>query len=171
MKREFRTNDYCSISSLAGDGLAFFSVDVQSRKDEAYSTVFGGSTLDILSDPKYEQGKTLLRTLPVLAQLGYSLEQYRQTMLCEGITESAIALSPHCNGFKLFPANCQTIMIAVKWHLRPYRAVCHLPFGRICSGIHHRKSSFHVGNWHGAYHGHVPQSAWGFLLRFCIHNR
>ena len=30
-----------------------------------YSTVFGGSTLDILSDPKYEQGKTLLRTLPV----------------------------------------------------------------------------------------------------------
>ena len=46
-----------------------------------YSAVFGGSTLDILSDPKYEQGKTLLRTLPVLAQLGYSLEQYQETML------------------------------------------------------------------------------------------
>lgn len=63
-----------------------------------YSTVFGGSTLDILSDPKYEQGKTLLRTLPVLAQLGYSLEQYQQTML-------AFAEKLNDPGFKRTPQN------------------------------------------------------------------
>lgn len=34
----------------------------------------------IFSDPKYAQDKTLLRTLPVLAQLGFTLEQYQETM-------------------------------------------------------------------------------------------
>lgn len=67
-----------------------------------YSAVFGGSTLDILSNPKYEQGKTLLRTLPVLAQLGYSLEQYQQTML-------AFAEKLNDPGFKRTPQNIATL--------------------------------------------------------------
>lgn len=65
----------------AADGVErVFSEESLSNANAYYAAVQNG-TLTNLIDPRYEKGLKLLRVLPILAQLGFSLGEYQKTML------------------------------------------------------------------------------------------
>ena len=47
----------------------------------AYAKSLASGNLMNVLDPQYQKALTLLRVVPVLAHLGYSLEQFQDTML------------------------------------------------------------------------------------------
>lgn len=82
------------IADLLKDVKPFFYLDVTDAADRvervfsevslananAYYAAVQNGTLTNLTDPRYEQGLKLLRVLPILAHLGFSLGEYQKTM-------------------------------------------------------------------------------------------
>ena len=71
---------YLDVTDAANRVERVFSEEPLSNANAYYAAVQNG-TLTSLADPRYEQGLKLLRVLPILAHLGFSLGAYQKTMI------------------------------------------------------------------------------------------
>ncbi len=71
---------YLDVSDVAVRVERVFSEESLANANAYYAAVQNG-TLTNLTDPRYEQGLKLLRVLPILAQLGFSLGEYQKAMI------------------------------------------------------------------------------------------
>ena len=71
---------YLDVSDISDRVERVFSEESLANANAYYDAVRNG-TLTNLTDPRYEQGLKLLRVLPILAHLGFSLGEYQKTML------------------------------------------------------------------------------------------
>lgn len=71
---------YLDTSSVTDDIERIFSEDYLANANAYYVAVQNG-TLAGLTDPRYEKAMVLLRVLPVMAHLGFSLGEYQKTMI------------------------------------------------------------------------------------------
>lgn len=71
---------YLDASNAVDSMEQIFSEEALTNANAYYAAVQNG-TLTNITDPQYEKGLTLLRALPVMAHLGFSLGEYQKTML------------------------------------------------------------------------------------------
>lgn len=78
--KDVKPFSYLDVSS-ADDGVErVFSEESLANANAYYAAVQNG-TLTNLTDPRYEKGLKLLRVLPIMAHLGFSLGEYQKSMI------------------------------------------------------------------------------------------
>lgn len=78
--KDVKPFSYLDISDVFGRVERVFSEESLTNANAYYAAVQHG-TLTNLADPQYEAGLKLLRVLPILAQLGFSLGEYQKAMI------------------------------------------------------------------------------------------
>lgn len=78
--KDVKPFSYLDVSDVDKRVERVFSEESLANANAYYDAVRNG-TLTNLADPRYEQGLKLLRVLPILAHLGFSLGEYQKTML------------------------------------------------------------------------------------------
>lgn len=78
--KDVKPFSYLDVSDISDRVERVFSEESLANANAYYDAVRNG-TLTNLADPRYEQGLKLLRVLPILAHLGFSLGEYQKTML------------------------------------------------------------------------------------------
>ena len=78
--KDVKPFSYLDVTDVADRVERVFS-EVSLANANAYYAAVQNGTLTSLADPRYEQGLKLLRVLPILAQLGFSLGEYRKAMI------------------------------------------------------------------------------------------
>ena len=77
--KDVKPFSYLDVTDVADRVERVFS-EVSLANANAYYAAVQNGTLTNLTDPRYEQGLKLLRVLPILAHLGFSLGEYQKTM-------------------------------------------------------------------------------------------
>ena len=78
--KDVKPFSYLDVSDVPGRVERVFSEESLANANAYYVAVQNG-TLTNLADPQYEAGLKLLRVLPILAQLGFSLGEYQKAMI------------------------------------------------------------------------------------------
>ena len=78
--KDVKPFSYLDVSDVSGRVERVFSEESLANANAYYAAVQNG-TLTNLADPQYEAGLKLLRVLPILAQLGFSLGEYQKAMI------------------------------------------------------------------------------------------